>query len=70
MQKPSLVPDWKNAPKWFSIHVQAITAGIATVQAAFSTYAQPIMSPTAFATTMICFAVLGAVARLINQQNA
>lgn len=70
MKKPALVPDWKKSPKWFSIHIQAITAGIATVQAAFSTYAQPLMSPAAFAVTMIAFAIVGVAARLIDQPNA
>lgn len=64
-----MVPDWKNAWKWLSVHVAVITALVNAAQAA-SPYLQTLITPHQSALLNAGLGIAVILARLVNQPSA
>jgi len=62
----ALVPDWKEAPTWFSMHIAAIIGVLNALQATVP-YVQDLLTPTQLAAANGLLAVALIWARLIQQ---
>lgn len=64
-----MVSDWRNAWKWFSIHVAMIESLLNAAQAAFP-YVQTLITPQQSALINAGLGIGIILARLIDQPNA
>lgn len=67
MKRPRIIKNWRDAWKWYSIHMPMLSAALLATWVALPDQLQQSLSPLELKAVAIVLIVLGVIGRLIDQ---